>query len=72
MRVFCVIPVRRDSPARCDSAGNGAAGIGRWHWRGHIPHDFDYWGYRVFPVWHPHFKVFGFWLFGIFIPVFVI
>jgi hypothetical protein len=41
-------------------------------WRGHIPHDFDYWGFRVFPFWHPHFKVFGFWLFGIFIPVFII
>ena len=42
------------------------------HWRGHIPHDFDYWGFKVFPIWHPHFKVFGFWLYGIFIPVFVI
>jgi hypothetical protein len=42
------------------------------HWRGHVPHDIDYWGYRVFPFWHPHFKVFGFWLFGIFIPVFVL
>ena len=42
------------------------------YWRGHVPHDIDYWGYRVFPFWHPHFKVFGFWLFGIFIPVFVL
>jgi hypothetical protein len=42
------------------------------HWRGHPPEWIDYWGYRVHPVWHPHFNVFGFWLFGIFIPVFVI
>jgi hypothetical protein len=42
------------------------------HWRGHPPEWIDYWGYRVHPIWHPHFKVFGFWLFGIFIPVFVV
>jgi hypothetical protein len=42
------------------------------HWRGHVPHDLDYWGFNVFPFWHPHFKVFGFWLFGIFIPVIVV
>jgi hypothetical protein len=42
------------------------------YWKGHVPHWIDYWGFRVFPVWHPHIKVFGFWLFGIFIPVFVI
>ncbi len=42
------------------------------HWRGHVPHWIDYWGFRVFPIWDPHLKVFGFWLFGIFIPVWVI
>jgi hypothetical protein len=35
------------------------------HWRGHPPD-------RVHPIWDPHFKVFGFWLFGIFVPVFVV
>jgi hypothetical protein len=42
------------------------------HWRGHPPEWIDYWGFRVHPIWDPHFKVFGFWLFGIFIPVFVV
>jgi hypothetical protein len=42
------------------------------HWRGHPPEWIDYWGFRVFPVWFPHIKVFGFWLFGIFVPVFVV
>jgi hypothetical protein len=42
------------------------------HWRGHPPEWIDYWGYRVHPVWHPHINVFGFWLFGVFIPVLVI
>ena len=42
------------------------------HWRGHVPHDFDYWGFRVFPFWHPGFHAWGFWLFGIFIPVIII
>lgn len=42
------------------------------HWRGHPPHWIDYWGFRVYPVWFPHIKVFGFWLFGVFIPVIVI
>jgi hypothetical protein len=42
------------------------------HWRGHVPHDVDYWGFRVFPFWHPGFHAWGFWLFGIFIPVIVI
>ena len=46
--------------------------IGAVHWRGHVPHDFDYWGFRVFPFWHPGFHAWGFWLFGIFIPVIVI
>ncbi|HTI74694.1 MAG TPA: hypothetical protein VL634_06840 [Mycobacterium sp.] len=42
------------------------------HWRGGIPHDLDYWGYKVFPFWHPGFHAWGFWLFGIFIPIFVV
>lgn len=42
------------------------------HWRGHPPQWIDYWGYRVYPVWHPGFHAFGFWLFGIFIPVVII
>jgi hypothetical protein len=42
------------------------------HWRGHPPEWIDYWGYRVRPVWDPGFAAFGFWLFGIFIPVVVI
>jgi hypothetical protein len=42
------------------------------HWRGHPPEWIDYWGFRVHPIWHPGFHVFGFWLFGIFIPIFVV
>ena len=42
------------------------------HWRGHPPEWIDYWGFRVHPIWHPGFHVFGFWLFGIFIPSFVV
>jgi len=42
------------------------------HWRGHPPEWIDYWGFRVHPIWHPGLHVFGFWLFGIFIPIFVV
>jgi hypothetical protein len=42
------------------------------YWRGHPPPVYDYWGYRVHPVWHPGFHTWGFWLFGIFIPIVVI
>jgi hypothetical protein len=42
------------------------------HWRGHPPEWIDYWGYRVHPSWDPGLHVFGFWLFGVFIPVFVV
>jgi hypothetical protein len=42
------------------------------YWHGHAPEWIDYWGFRVFPIWLPHIKVFGFWLFGVFIPVFII
>jgi hypothetical protein len=42
------------------------------HWRGHPPEWIDYWGFRVHPIWHPGFHAFGFWLFGIFIPIFVV
>jgi hypothetical protein len=42
------------------------------HWRGHPPPWIDYWGYRVQPVWDPGFAAFGFWLFGVFIPVVII
>lgn len=41
------------------------------HWQGQPPEWIDYWGYRVHPVFDPGFHTFGFWLFGIFIPVFV-
>ncbi|MCT7660795.1 hypothetical protein [Mycobacterium deserti] len=42
------------------------------HWRGHPPEWIDYWGYRVRPVWDPGYAAFGFWLFGVFIPVIVL
>lgn len=42
------------------------------HWRGHPPQFVDYWGYRVSPIWDPGFRSWGFWLFGVFIPVIVI
>jgi hypothetical protein len=42
------------------------------HWRGHPPQFIDYWGYRVSPIWDPGFRSWGFWLFGVFIPVVVI
>jgi hypothetical protein len=42
------------------------------HWRGHPPEWIDYWGFRVHPIWDPGFHAFGFWLFGIFIPIFVV
>lgn len=42
------------------------------HWRGHPPAVIDYWGYPVRPVWDPGFRGWGFWLFGVFIPVVVI
>ncbi|MGE2718116.1 hypothetical protein [Mycolicibacterium celeriflavum] len=42
------------------------------HWRGHPPPWIDYWGYRVHPVWDPAFAAFGFWLFGVFIPVVIL
>lgn len=42
------------------------------HWRGHPPQFVDYWGYQVSPIWDPGFRSWGFWLFGVFIPVIVI
>lgn len=42
------------------------------HWRGHPPEWMDYWGYRVHPIWDPGFNAFGFWLFGVFIPVVIL
>jgi len=45
-------------------------------WRGPLPSawgppppPFDYWGYRVTPVWDPGFNHWGFWLFGVWIPL---
>lgn len=42
------------------------------HWRGHPPAVIDYWGYPVRPIFDPGFRTWGFWLFGVFIPVVVI
>ena len=33
------------------------------------PPPFNYWGSIVYPVWDPGFNAWGFWLFGIFIPL---
>lgn len=48
----------------------------RAEWRGPLPdrwgpppQAFDYWGYRVQPVWDDGFRTWGFWLFGIWIPL---
>src|SRR6185312_8944653 len=36
-------------------------------WNG--PHTINYWGYDVTPVWDDGFHGWGFWLFGIWIPI---
>ena len=41
-----------------------------WQWDGGPPHPFNYWGYNVNPVWDDGFHQWGFWLFGLWIPIF--
>lgn len=41
-----------------------------YQWTGGPPHPFNYWGYDVNPVWNDGFHQWGFFLFGLFIPVF--
>ena len=41
-----------------------------FQWIGGPPHPFNYWGYDVNPVWDDGFHQWGFWLFGIWIPIF--
>ena len=41
-----------------------------YQWQGGPPHPFNYWGYDVNPVWEDGFRQWGFYLFGIWIPVF--
>ncbi|MDT5095908.1 MAG: hypothetical protein QOH60_5271 [Mycobacterium sp.] len=36
---------------------------------GPVPAPFDYWGLTVIPVWDPGFQQWGFWEFGIWIPL---
>jgi hypothetical protein len=45
-------------------------------WRGVLPPasgppplPFNHWGLTVYPVWDPGFSAWGFWLFGLFIPL---
>jgi hypothetical protein len=65
----------------CAPWGDGAPPWGwgappRPAWSGPIPPSwgpppppFDYWGYPVTPVWDPGFNQWGFWLFGVWIPL---
>jgi hypothetical protein len=41
-----------------------------YHWPGGPPRPFNYWGHDVNPVWNDGFRQWGFWLFGMWIPVF--
>ena len=41
-----------------------------YQWPGGPPRPFNYWGYNVNPVWDDGFHGWGFWLFGLWIPVF--
>jgi hypothetical protein len=41
-----------------------------FQWYGGPPHPFNYWGYDVNPVWDNGFNQWGFWLFGLWIPIF--
>ena len=41
-----------------------------FQWTGGPPHRFNYWGYDVDPVWDDGFHQWGFYLFGLWIPVF--
>ena len=45
-----------------------------WAWPlpppwGPAPAPFNYWGLTVVPVWHPYFQQWGFWEFGIWVPL---
>jgi hypothetical protein len=37
---------------------------------GPLPHDINYWGYNVNPVWNDGPRQWGIWLFGLWIPIF--
>jgi hypothetical protein len=41
-----------------------------YQWDGGPARAFNYWGYNVNPVWDDGFRQWGFWLFGLWIPVF--
>ena len=41
-----------------------------YQWTGGPPHPFNYWGYDVNPEWNDGFRQWGFWLFGLWIPIF--
>lgn len=41
-----------------------------YQWQGGPPRPFNYWGYDVNPVWDDGFRQWGFYLFGLWIPVF--
>ena len=41
-----------------------------YQWDGGPARPFNYWGYDVNPVWDQGFGQWGFWLFGLWIPVF--
>jgi hypothetical protein len=41
-----------------------------FQWDGGGPHPFNYWGYDANPVWDNGFNQWGFWLFGLWIPIF--
>ena len=36
---------------------------------GPAPAPFDYWGLTVIPVWDPYFQQWGFWEFGVWVPL---
>jgi hypothetical protein len=39
------------------------------YWHGNPPGAYNYWGYQVHPIWRPDLATWGFWLFGIFLPI---
>ncbi|WP_078325310.1 hypothetical protein [Mycobacteroides salmoniphilum] len=67
----------RDNPWHYDQRPPwGWAPPPRAEWRGPLPdrwgpppRAFDYWGHRVQPIWDDGFRTWGFWLFGIWIPL---
>ena len=48
-----------------------ATGLGRVDTAavGSAPAPFVYWGFTVIPVWDPYFQQWGFWEFGVWIPL---